>query len=323
MIKGKSLVVGSIAAAILLLGGAASAVGAEAGSGASTQLTAKVERKVVKREETANRAVDSVRCKHHPSMDDRSGRKLLRGYKCRVRYGFGADVWQWEFVDEKGESWWGMSINTPWYNGDWYVDCRQTETKGFCLKLGKRQMRACMDLPSQRGYCFRIVYGYVNLETGKPHRGADPQIVSVKSGREGLGQIVGTGGCYPREGTMPPCAPDLPVEFGTKRFTTKRDSRVLTFGEVEVRAEELEPGVPGTAEVAVQLKVDGVSAGPVRKVTLTGGESAVIPFEKRFFLAEGVHRVSAEISGRGFDHVNVRGGSARLKVFAARERPRR
>ncbi|HTU15322.1 MAG TPA: hypothetical protein VMF31_08995 [Solirubrobacterales bacterium] len=241
----------------------------------------------------------------------------MKAFKCRTRYEFGADSWDWAYwLPKFGHISIMESIRSPWYNGDWYVDCRQTESKGFCLKLGKRKMRGCMDAPDDRGYCFRVVYGYVNLNTGKPHKGSDPTVISTKA--DDLGQIVGSGGCYPRDGFMPPCAPDVPVTVGTGSFDTRTDTRVLTFGEVVVKASELEPGIPGAAEVSVQVKLDGANAGAERTVQLTGDDRIEIPFEQRFFLAEGVHEVSVEISGQGFDHVNVSGESARLKVFAAR-----
>jgi len=322
MIRGKSLVAGSVIVVSFLLGGGWSATAAESGSAGSISLQAKkVEREISTMETRGGRSTDSVRCKRGIFRDWDAGMGKLKAFKCRIRYDFGSDTWEWAYwLPKFGHISIMESIRTPGYRGDWYVDCRQTESKGFCLKSGKRQMRGCMDSDDDRGYCFRVIYGHVNLKTGRPHKGSDPQIISTKADAGDLARIVGTGGCYPRVGIMPPCAPDIPVTVGTGRFTTRTDTRVLTFGEVAVTAAELEPGVPGTAEVSVQLKLNGTDLVPARKVQLTGGDQVKIPFQKQFFLAEGSHEVSVEISGRGFDHVNVSGESARLKVFASRVR---
>lgn len=319
MIRGKSLAIGSIVIAFFVLGGSS---GAAAAGDESALLQAKVERRVMKMENEFGLPVDSVRCRHHQKDDDLNSSPPLKAFKCRIRYSFGADHWEWNYADASGELHWGQTVGSPWYNGDWLVDCRQTESKGFCAKLGKRQMKMCWP-PTDVKYCHSLVYGNVDPRTGKAPRGADPRIISVKADAGDLGAIVNSGGCYERDGIMPPCVPDVPVTVGTGRFTTKTRTRVLTFGEVAVRASEIEPGVPGTAAVFLQLKVDGADSGPKRTVELSGEEQVTIPFERHFSMPRGSHEVAVEITGRGFDHVNVSGSSARLKVFAAKAHPRR
>lgn len=282
------------------------------------RLRLRVEADVAKSENTLNLPVSEVRCLRHAERDTNAGLGKLKAFKCRVVYEFGSDHLEWAYwLPSRQHVSIGISIRSPWYNGDWLVDCRQTETRKSCEQLGGRQMDGCMDRPSDRAYCRSVVYGRVNRASGKAPKRANPQIFSTSMPASEVGSIVNTGGCYFRDGIQPPCAPDSAKRIGMPRFTTTGDSNMTARGQIELSGVQLD-GNYGSAFVSVQIKLDGVPAGKTEKVRIYGGETSTVSIERRFFLAEGVHQVTMEATGEGFDHVNVDGGTARLKAFAAR-----
>ena len=97
---------------------------------AGESLKTKAEKKVTKMESYLGLPVESVLCHRKVALDFDRGYGHLKGLKCRTGYIYGSD--HWEIV------WWlpreqdlvqGQSVSTPWYNGDWYVDCRMTDEK--------------------------------------------------------------------------------------------------------------------------------------------------------------------------------------------------
>ena len=320
MIKGKSLFIGSVVAGLIALGVVPSISADSTATAASPGLIAKVERDLVKTERGWGLPIDSARCRltERPEFD--AGIGALKTFKCGVRYRFGSDHWLFAYwLKSRQHISAMMSISTPWYNGDWYVDCRQTETKGYCLDLGERQMRSCMDRPSDRGYCLSVVYGSVDVRTGKPPRGANPVIVSTEADSHELGGIVHTGGCYPREGEMPPCAPDHPQTVGLPEFRTTADGRVSVRGHLEMTSEQIGPNPAGSARVSVRIIVDGNTV-KARELELGPGEKVSVPIEARASMPSGEHEIRMEIEGSGFNYVNVAADSARLKAFASHRR---
>lgn len=100
--------------------------------------------------------VQKVRCS---SYSDENRPQLK--WQCRITFKYGPHTQVRTSQMEKGgpvEMWYDAP---PPPAGAWYRDCQRTETKRYCRRIGRKQIRACMDRPSDYHQCRNMVYGHL------------------------------------------------------------------------------------------------------------------------------------------------------------------
>jgi hypothetical protein len=115
----------------------------------------KLERFLTKLKNDAGLPVKRVTCERYSEMV----RTQLR-WQCRIVYKYGPSERVWTTKMVRGgpfEMWYD---DRPPPAGAWYRDCLKSETKRYCRRIGRRQIRACMDRPSDYRLCREIVYGH-------------------------------------------------------------------------------------------------------------------------------------------------------------------
>lgn len=142
----------------------------------------------------------------------------------------------------------------------------------------------------------------------------------IRVAGEDLGYLVGTGGCVPDNGEVPPCVPPIPLPvFRAKVFRTFKPTLLEMKAQVAVASRWARDGATeGSAEVQVQLEVDGNLNGEGKTFTLTGDQERTLKLNQRFLLPAGKHQIGLKLTGTGFNYVNVEGKSARVKSYLSK-----
>ena len=131
--------------------------------------------------------------------------------------------------------------------------------------------------------------------------------------RRDLGDVVGTGFCVSVNGVDPPCLPPAINDSFAIPVRAKRPGMLHVTGNVELvgtgvagRSED------GSATAKVGVSVDGKPVNFDTESTVTYRQRLVVPFEKIVPIRVGTHKVTLNLTGDGYNYVNVKADQATM-----------